>query len=260
MMKPLNLTSFGQVFPETGYGLAGDLFYALIFVILAIFFAFIIYFLIEKEKEVLLKYLLGFALAFSSIVIITLYVSIIIQQINLPEGISLPLFIVGFISSIILGLITAYLMINQKINQFLRNASMIFYSVTVSSFLALVIPTWTLVLILIGISIYDIYAVREGPIRKAIELSEAKKVETFSLTVIISQWEIGLGDLVFYSILVCHTILYFNIFIWFMTIISLVIGLGFTLIILTRNRLIPGLPVALFTGMIPILITLVSSI
>jgi hypothetical protein len=186
----------------------------------------------------------------------TLYCLTILNLLILSEALFQILFAVIFISSLLIGSIAGYVLISNRYKVKIRNSFMIFYSIIVSVFLALVLPSWTLIIILIGISIYDIYSVREGPIKKVIEITEERKDKDFvlNLTVSIGEWEIGIGDLVFYSLLVSHTVLYFGILPWIFSIIGLVIGLSITLVILIRKKLLPGLPIALGIGMIPMLI------
>ncbi|MHA1410243.1 MAG: hypothetical protein ACTSQY_08075 [Candidatus Odinarchaeia archaeon] len=248
------------ILPPINIGLIGDIFFAFIFIIIAILSAFIIYLIIEKEKEYILKYLFGFAIAFSTTTIMSLYFMIILGTLITTEIMFQIVFTIIFIISLSIGTVSAYVFTSKRFEKPVKNCFMIFYSIIVSIFLALVLPTWTLIIILVGISIYDIYSVRQGPIKKVIEKSEEKKEFDLNLTVSIGKWEIGIGDLVFYSLLVSHTVIFFGIVPWIFSIIGIIIGLIITLKILIKKKLLPGLPIALFIGVLPILVMTALSV
>lgn len=253
MLLPVDVSPLTELFPDPGLGLIGGVFYAILFVLIALLSAFIVYYLIEKERGFVLKYMLGFAIAFVVIVILPLYASLILSWLNLDPVTSQAVFM-SFISlSIIVGLLSSYAVISSKADSALRNIMMIIYSSIVSSFLALIIPTWILIFVLIGISIYDLYSVRKGPIKKVLQISEKKGGFDLKLYVNIGPWEIGIGDLVFYSVLIAHSLLFYGILIWVLSIISLMLGLIITLFVLSRKNILPGLPIALFIGIIPLL-------
>jgi hypothetical protein len=50
VLTPISRFYIGEIIPETDLGLAGDVFYALIFIIVAVFSAFIYILLLKKRK------------------------------------------------------------------------------------------------------------------------------------------------------------------------------------------------------------------
>ncbi|MEM2109840.1 MAG: hypothetical protein QW327_05070, partial [Candidatus Odinarchaeota archaeon] len=155
---------------------------------------------------------------------------------------------------VIIGGVSAYAATVDKASSKLRNTSMIVYSSLVSVFLSLILPTLILIFIMVGLSLYDIYSVIKGPIKKTIQVAERKGGLSVKLYVNIGSWEIGIGDLVFYSILVAHTLLFYGLLVWLLSILSLITGLAITFLVLVKREIMPGLPIALFIGMIPLLI------
>ncbi len=252
LLIPADTTYLTDIIPETGVDIISSLFYTGIFVIIALISGFLIYYLIEKEKKTILKYFLGFSISFVIIVILPIYSSMILSYLNLDSLTSMTVFISSIIAAIVVGYISAYTVLSDTASSTLRNIFLILYSSLVSSFLAVVMPTLILIFIFIGLSLYDIYSVMKGPIRKTIQLSESKGL-SIKLYVSFRSWDIGVGDLVFYSILVAHTLLFYGLVIWLASIISLSIGLLFTFIVLNEKEIIPGLPIALLIGMIPLL-------
>ncbi|MEM2109509.1 MAG: hypothetical protein QW327_03375, partial [Candidatus Odinarchaeota archaeon] len=92
LLIPADITYFTQLLPEYGLNITWSIFYATIFIIIALVSAFIIYYLIEKNKELILKYLLGFCISFVIIIILPMYTSIILGWLNLDLLASMMIF------------------------------------------------------------------------------------------------------------------------------------------------------------------------
>ncbi len=255
LLIPADTTYLTDLIPEARGGITVSLIYASIFIFIALISGFLIYYLILKDRKTILKYFLGFSISFVIIVILPVYSSLILEYLNLDAFTAISLFTFSIIAGVIIGYISAYTVLNDKASQMLRNIFLVLYSSLVSSFLALVTPTLILIFVFIGLSLYDIYSVMKGPIRKTLQISESKGL-SIKLYVSFGSWDIGVGDLVFYSILVAHALLFYGLIIWIASIIALTVGLLFTYLVLTRREVIPGLPIALLIGMIPLIAAL----
>jgi hypothetical protein len=175
------------------------------------------------------------------------------------------------------------------------------------AFLAVILPTWTVLFMLIGLSLYDIYSVKRGPIRDIVESSimeetnsefrraeaetkipqegtqdegiveepkprAAEHQKTMStntsppiivlMTYSSANWDLGIGDLVFYSMLTSHALHFgasgfylnaFGLIAPWLTFLGATLGiiLGFLLTVklLARHPMLPGLPVAIGLGL-----------
>ena len=131
--------------------------------------------------------------------------------------------------------------------------------------MGVLIPLWTTLAILIGISFWDIFAVlyKRGPIKQLIDivsepndtintLSEEElneKIGSGEYTYDTSKLEIGIGDLAFYSMLTSSALVQTNnIIVMILTSAAIIIGTGITIIGLKRNKILPGLPISIFLG------------
>jgi hypothetical protein len=131
--------------------------------------------------------------------------------------------------------------------------------------MGVLMPLWTTLAILIGISFWDLFAVlyKRGPIKQLIDIvsepndtrntiSEEEindKVESGEYTYDTSKVEIGIGDLAFYSMLTSNALVQTNnIIVMILTSVAIIIGTGITIIGLKRNKILPGLPISIFLG------------
>jgi hypothetical protein len=153
----------------------------------------------------------------------------------------------------------------------LKNLYVLTIGILIGAFMGVVMPLWTTVTMLIGISLWDIFSVKssKGPIRKILELTgglEQPAIEIDDESFKSSQIEIGIGDLAFYSMLTSSSLIIMNDLMFGITgnaVISIILGsivalatavgilIGATITInsLRKNKILPGLPFSIFIGM-----------
>ncbi len=146
-----------------------------------------------------------------------------------------------------------------------KNTSLMVLSGILGGFMAVTLPTWTVLIVLLLLSAYDIYAVFYGPIKEITSMSvrgspavvEPRDIFS-SLVYQGKEWELGMGDLVFYSLLTSHAAYYgftnpvmgelsWALFL-FPVLLSLLVGFYITERLLERIPLLPGLPIPMGMG------------
>ena len=251
----LNLTAVPFSEEEGGFGAA--IMNAFIFLLIALVGGISIYLLIKYKKDIILKLFFGIAVWFSWFFMWLFYGWSIISYLNLG-GVDATIAEIG---SLCIGggsgVLSAYVMTAKGVLASYRNIVLIIYSALIGSFLALTIPTWSVILILLFISAYDIFAVKKGPIKEIVKLSEERQDSELSLTFTTRDWEIGLGDLAFYSLLSSHALALFDIITWGFVSIGILIGSVITLWLLTKKEMLPGLPISIGLGVIPLILRLI---
>lgn len=334
------------VFSEEGSGsdaASAGLFNALTFILPAIIGGFGIALLFKYRKKLTLKAFFGGALFFAgtfitfffadSILYIIrtqfygifildmgpLYFSFIDQEpmIGMSE-----IYYVMIICCGLLGFGMAHILISRKFMRHTKNYAILFLSALMGAFLAVILPTYTIIILLVGLSIYDIYSVRHGPIKDIMKYTledennydhyhdqttptdsdsitqhstgpGQKKQQRFgcialridnvldddhnddydddsiltSMTYSARDWDVGIGDLVFYSMLASQPLTPYFIYhhgadlmstygLWIFWLISLftmigiLIGFVITIRLLERNSMLPGLPCSIALGLI----------
>jgi hypothetical protein len=121
------------------------------------------------------------------------------------------------------------------------------------TFLGVSIPTLTAVVLLLALAAYDLFAVYKGPIGK---MAEATDLEEFTGAVFTyGDLTVGMGDMVFYSMLASISMINFGFLPFIATAFGVVIGayLGFKM--LEGRDMFPGLPFAIVLGLIFMYVT-----
>lgn len=107
-------------------------------------------------------------------------------------------------------------------------------------------PYWTFLVLVLGISAYDAFAVYRGHLSG---LSKEEAIMLKGLTIEIDDLVIGLGDLFFYSLTASAILQYMGVIPAAAATISILAGYAVTLLLLRRRRMLPGLPIPLLSAM-----------
>ncbi|MFX1519239.1 MAG: hypothetical protein ACFFCD_04900 [Promethearchaeota archaeon] len=248
----VEVTPFSE--QEGGLGAAG--LNAIIFVVAALLGASLLVILLKRGYNKILNAFMFFGMTLGGILLTGYFGLAVLIIFN-----SLELFLILVVISILFGLGAAYILLKRNFsNLYLQNAVILGYGGGLGAFLGIAMPTWSTILLLVGLSIYDIFAVTRGPIKQIIEISEEKSIEMPAMTYSSSEEiEIGLGDLVFYSMLTAHTFLNFGSFPLMMVSGGILGGLMITLKLLEKRKMLPGLPISITIGLVALFLSLLLS-
>ena len=120
-------------------------------------------------------------------------------------------------------------------------------SAEVGSYFAAVIPLYTALLLPLVFSVYDIYAVFVGPLRTLVTVAPTEVLT--AVTSRLGEFSIGTGDTIFYSMLPALAYYQFNLGYAIYTLVAVDVGVVITLYLLSRSRLLPGLPIPMALGL-----------
>jgi len=115
------------------------------------------------------------------------------------------------------------------------------------TFLGVSIPTLTAIALLLALAGYDLFAVYRGPIGK---IAQSTDLEEFTGAVFTyGDLTVGMGDMVFYSMLASNAMMNFGTLPYFAAAVGIIIGayLGFKM--LEGRDMFPGLPFAIILGL-----------
>ncbi|MFW3145901.1 MAG: hypothetical protein ACMUIE_03725 [Thermoplasmatota archaeon] len=267
----------------------------LLFLIPAIIGSFGILAIIKMGKKGMLKKIFRGALSFAGGVILAfflfkyneifyervwfaLYVTWPVEFVmyTIPDLYAWGPFLSFIIGGLLFGYFTTSMILSRGFTRKERNYALICISALMGAFMAVILSTITVLLLLIGLAIWDIYAVFKGPIKEMVELDargqllvsldplgdDSNDFPFDHLTYDAGAWQLGIGDLVFYSVLGAHSIYYAADYIrtegWWMlpffflpVLIAILAGFAYTIYRLTRakgNSILPGLPIPMFLG------------
>jgi presenilin-like A22 family membrane protease len=228
------------IFPETTGGITLN---ASIFVILMAATGTMMYIFIKFGLKRIVRYLINVALFVLVFFLFTWYGTLYSDYLPpflAPDG--LIWLTLSLVCAIALGLAL------HKSKSGAHFAAIIIIGGMTGTFLGVSIPTLTAAALLVALAAYDLFAVYKGPIGK---MAQSTDLEDFTGAVFTyGDLTVGMGDMVFYSMLASNSMMNFGPFPFAAASIGLIIGayLGFKM--LEGRDMFPGLPFAIILGLI----------
>ena len=158
----------------------------------------------------------------------SLIVGTSVYMISLPflSCYSFTIFVLSFILSAL-----ALIYGNNKV----RNLYAVFFSSLSSILLALTLPLCAILALSAALAIFDIYSVFKGPLSKGIP--------PFVLSANVSGLSIGIGDLIFYSLIPASLLIDKGLLIAVTGCVLINVGALISMSMLRVKRMLPGLPI-----------------
>ena len=199
-----NFTITAVVIEEEGTGTeaaSAGLVNALTFILPAIIGGFGIALLFKYRKKITLKFFFGGALFFAGTFIIFFFGDSILYLVQTrfygvfilnfdPYDVKLfrftPLitydgiYFLMIAGCCIVSFWITYIINSRRFERKTKNSALLIQSALMGAFLSVILPTYTVVILLIGLSIYDIYSVRRGPIKDIVRYTLEDEAEYFN--------------------------------------------------------------------------------
>jgi len=222
---------------------AGPFGNALYFVILVAISATLFYFLIKRRSKKIIKGLIVLAMTTASLLLGLVYLSAIFSN-----------WVLIVVPSIIITVLFDLAIF--RLGDIPRNVAVVGIGGALGIFFGKFIPLYSAVVILAFLAIYDVIAVYRGPVGK-IAQSGAGLDELQGLSYAFKDIQMGLGDLVFYSMLTGAMFFSFlpSILPTIAAIIGITAGAIITFFMLEKKGIFPGLPFPIMLGLAGGLIT-----
>ena len=239
------VNSTGYSFNPGGASPAGSTFNAFLLVGFAFALTLGMVWLLRRKMVTSFKVIVFGSVAFSAF-ILTLVTADVFAIDFLPASLELPF---AFGVPAVLVILIAYTIFVRN-EHWLSTIVLAFVGAEVGSFFAETLPTWTALALPIAFSIYDIYAVFRGPLKALI--GTAPGIALVGMSIKAGEFTLGLGDIVFYSLLPCFALFQFGLAQSLYVIVAINVGVVITLYQLSKRRLLPGLPIPMLLGILVI--------
>jgi len=220
---------------------------ALYFVILVAVAATIFYLLLKRRSKRIIKGLIVVAMTTASLLLSLVYLNAVFSYYPSLGILWIPL-------SITITALFDFAVF--RLGSLARNIAVIGIGGALGIFFGFEITLWTAVLILVFLAVYDVFAVYRGPVGK-IAQSTGGLEDLQGLSYDFRDIQMGLGDLVFYSMLTGSMFFSFptSVLPCLFSVIGIIAGSIITFFILERKGIFPGLPFPIMLGLAAGLIT-----
>jgi presenilin-like A22 family membrane protease len=229
--------------PETGLG---PLVNALLFVLAAGFAATMIYLLLKRGVHLFLRFLMGTAFAMLSFFLAIFYSDLLLAAMRLD----VPFMLILIFALLIVAVVVVEVFMRRGRSQ---GVIVLVLGGAAGTLLGSSIPVTSAVLVLLLLAIYDVVAVFKGPIGK-IAASGLEHLPGTSLS--FKDINVGLGDLVFYSMLVSRMLLSFGWDTCIAATLGVLTGSFLSFKMVEKRGMFPGLPFSVAFGLLASLLTI----
>ena len=237
------VASSGPSYAPAGTSGVGSALNAVILVAIAAVLTFALLWLLRRKMVTPFKVIVFGSVAFSAF-ILTMVTADNFAVNYLPSNLEAP---VAFGAPSVLVILVAYI-IFVKNTPWLSTIILAFIGAEVGSFFAETLSPWTALALPIAFSIYDIYAVFRGPLKSLI--GTAPGIALVGMSIKAGEFTLGLGDIVFYTLLPSLALFQFGLAQSLYTILAIDAGMVITLFLLSKRRLLPGLPIPMLLGVL----------
>lgn len=212
---------------------------ALYFVVLIALAATLFYILLKRRSKRIIKGLIVVALTTASLLLSLVYLSALFVYAPSWDFLVIPLAI---------SITVLFDFVIFRLGRVPRDVVVVCLGGALGVFFGKFIPLWSAILILVFLAIYDIFAVYKGPVGK---IAESGLDQLQGLSFSFKDIQMGLGDLVFYSML--SGIMFFsflpNVIPTIAAVIGILVGSIITLFMLEKKGIFPGLPFPILLGL-----------
>jgi len=234
----LNLTQVATLpvtpFPETP---SGSLSNALYFVVIIAAAATVFYLLIKWKSRRMITVLIGFALTAASLLLSAFYLSALLSSFPNWET---------YVATLSIVITVLFVFAVFRGGNIARNVVVVFLGGALGVFLGWSIPIVSALMILAFLAVYDVIAVYKGPVGK-IASSGLDQLKGLSFS--FRDIQMGLGDLVFYSMLCAAMLRGFSWVSYVFSFVGVLAGSFVTFLVLEKKGIFPGLPIPIFLGL-----------
>ena len=248
-----NLPAYVSIVNQTGYtynplgstpaGAAGN---ALLLVGLAFVLTLGLVWLLRKRMVMSFRVIIFGSVALSAF-ILTLLTADVFAYNYLPASLEVP---VAFSAASVVVVLIGYT-IFVKNRPWLSTVILAFVGAEVGSFFAETLSPYTALALPVVFSVYDVYAVFRGPLKQMI--GTAPNIALVGMSVKAGEFTLGLGDIVFYTMLPSVALFRVGFISSLATLLAIDSGVLITLFLLSRKKLLPGLPIPMLLGVLALL-------
>ena len=235
LSQPVSLV---QVAPFSENNASAPLGNAVYFVIIVALSATVFYILLKRKSRRLINGLIALALTAASLLLSLVYLSALFAYAPSLDFLVIPL---SVLITVIFDL--AIFRLGSKAG----NLVVVLLGGGLGVFFSASIPFYSAVLILVFLAVYDVFAVYYGPVGK---IADSGLDQLQGLSYSFKDVQMGLGDLVFYSMLVGTMLFNFGLVSYIVSLIGILAGSFITFLLLEKRGMFPGLPFPIMLGLV----------
>jgi hypothetical protein len=148
----------------------------------------------------------------------------------------------------------------DSIPPLMKNLFVIFYGSIFGTFLGVISITASMFVLVISVVIEDYYLTKHAPAAKDVVMLDTPGDDPFDYARIQSKGAaVGVGDYIAFSLISSHSLIFFPLHVWVMSMILALVGITINATIIAKeNEVLPGIPLPAILALFPWAIYLIT--
>jgi hypothetical protein len=213
-----------------------------------------LYWLISHRRDFELRLLMAIVVAPTSAILLIVFTQTILMVFAKVVSSLLTSLIV--LASLYVAIFSVIFILTDAFSTKIRNGIFIIYGAMLGSFVSLLIPTTSLIVLLLIVAFYDLVMLNFQWIIPMIRDLRLSRSIASRFGYVGERVEVGMGELIFYSFLPAHVEAYYSPTVLILTVMMTLTGVLLNLWMLTKKEILAGLPAPIFLGLIPLILSL----
>lgn len=214
-----------------------------------------LYWLISKHKDFELRVLFAIIVAPTSAILVIVLSQTLLMVI--AKTVSSLMVTITVLISLYVAIFSVVFILSNALSTSVRNFIFILYGALLGSFLSLLLPTISLVFLLIAVALYDLVMLNSKWLMNIFRDPVLSRGISSRFGYVGHSVEMGIGELIFYSFIPAHVEAYYDLPLLVPTLAMTLAGVLVNLWILNRKGYLAGLPAPIFLGLVPLVLFLV---
>jgi len=157
------------------------------------------------------------------------------------------------IASLGVLLMSFIFIIMDSVPPIMKNLFVVFYGSVFGTFLGVIFITASMFVLVISVVVEDYFLTKHAPAAKDAMMIDTPGDDPFDYTRIQSRGAaVGVGDYIAFSLISAHSLLFFPIHVWAMSVLLAVVGIVINATIIAKeNEILPGIPLPAILALFP---------
>ncbi len=213
-----------------------------------------LYWLTRRRKDFEVRVVVALIVAPTSAILVIVVSQTVLMVV--AKAVSSFMASIVVLISLYVAVFSMIFIVSNVFSSRVRNSIFVVYGALLGSFVSLLLPTVSLVVMLMAVAAFDLVVLNTGWVLDVVRGFGASRGKSSRLSYVGEDIEIGMGELIFYSFLPAHVEAYYGSTLLATTLAMIGIGVALNLWVLVRRGAVAGLPAPIFLGLAPLIISL----
>lgn len=214
-----------------------------------------LYWLMTRGRDFEMRVILALVVAPTSAVLVIVVSQTVLLVV--AKAVSTLMASVVVLLSLYVAVFSVIFILSNAFSTRVRNFVFVVYGALLGGFISLLMPTESLVVMLVAVAVYDLVMLNSGWFADLVRVLSRSGRPGSRVGYVTESVEVGIGELIFYCFVPAHVEAYYGPVMLGMTLVMTGIGVVLNLWVLERRGFIAGLPAPILLGLSPLLLTYV---